>query len=334
MQGMTLGLGDEIGAGASALSNLVKGKPVGNAYSQNLDQTRQTLSQYGKDKPFSAAGLQAVGSLPISLIPGPSFFPKAQGLGGAMLAGGANAAAMGGAYGFNTGEDGPLSRLVNAAKVAVPSAVVGATVPALFQGAKSVGNAFVHGGGPSDAALAANEAGYVLPPNMASDQPSIASQGLNMAGGKLKTEYLASEKNQEVTNRLASEALGLSPDAQLTEKTFKDIRATAGKAYEAVKGVNIPIAFKPLSANDEAGQAFQDAVSNLSDISGAVRAEFPEHAANEGIDACGYCRSDQKPALQGNVKPQELWRPGKAGAWDSATQSGGRSGQYFRRKAF
>lgn len=84
-------------------------------------------------------------------------------------------------------------------------------------------------------ALEAHQAGYVLPPKMISDKPGIIANTLAGWSGKVKTAQAASAKNQEVTNALAAKSLGLDPEVGLSPQTFKDIRAKAGKAYDAVK---------------------------------------------------------------------------------------------------
>lgn len=79
----------------------------------------------------------------------------------------------------------------------------------------------------------AREAGYVLPPSMA--KPGVLNNLVEGLAGKVKTAQKASFKNQEVTNNLAREALGLAPEAPLNANTLQAVRQQAGQAYEAVK---------------------------------------------------------------------------------------------------
>lgn len=79
----------------------------------------------------------------------------------------------------------------------------------------------------------ARQAGYVLPPSMA--KPSVLNNLVEGVAGKIKTAQKASFKNQEVTNNLAREALGLASDAPLNADTLQAVRQQAGKSYEAIK---------------------------------------------------------------------------------------------------
>lgn len=79
----------------------------------------------------------------------------------------------------------------------------------------------------------ARQAGYVLPPSMA--KPGVLNNLVEGLAGKVKTAQKASFKNQEVTNKLAKEALGIVPEAPLTADTLQAVRKQAGQAYEAIK---------------------------------------------------------------------------------------------------
>lgn len=127
---------------------------------------------------------------------------------------------------------------------------------------------------PRPAALEARKAGYVLPPQMASDKPGIVSNVLAGWSGKIKTQQAASAKNQQVTNALASKALGLPSDIPLTEKTFQTIRDGAGKAYEAVKTAI------PSVAPDK---AFAEAVDTLGGANSQAAQHFPGITKNQAI---------------------------------------------------
>ena len=88
-----------------------------------------------------------------------------------------------------------------------------------------------------DATLAAGrQAGYVVTPSQAGAGGIInkVAEGL---GGKIKTQQLASVKNQAVTDRLVRQSLGLADDAPLTPETLAAVRQQAGQAYEALRGL-------------------------------------------------------------------------------------------------
>jgi hypothetical protein len=82
------------------------------------------------------------------------------------------------------------------------------------------------------AVVQAREAGYTLPPTQAGG--GILNKTMEGLAGKLSTLQEASERNQDVTNRLAKKALGLSDDTNLTPEILENVRTTAGKAYDAI----------------------------------------------------------------------------------------------------
>lgn len=123
-------------------------------------------------------------------------------------------------------------------------------------------------------AVEARSAGYVLPPISASETPGLVSRVLSGWSGKIKTQQAASAKNQEVTNELATAALGLSKGTVLTDEALNAIRRKAGAAYEAVKNA-IPTL--------KADQAFHDAVDQLSGANSHAAKLFPKIVGNAGI---------------------------------------------------
>lgn len=68
------------------------------------------------------------------------------------------------------------------------------------------------------------EAGYSVPP--ATTNPSAKNVALESVAGKAATQSLASSKNQQVTNRLIRQDLGLADDVPLTPETLKSVRRT------------------------------------------------------------------------------------------------------------
>jgi hypothetical protein len=65
--------------------------------------------------------------------------------------------------------------------------------------------------------------GYLVTPG--SVNPTVGNTLLERIGGKTRVEQLASVQNQQVTDRLARQAVGLADDAPLTRDTMRDIRA-------------------------------------------------------------------------------------------------------------
>lgn len=119
------------------------------------------------------------------------------------------------------------------------------------------------------------DAGFVLPP---SQSPTAGRVGRTLEGlsGKITTAQNASVKNQEVTNALAREALGLPPDVALSEQALKQVRAAAGKSYEAVKQIQRPVTADATYVNEitSLGREWQSAAQR-----------FPNLVKNDGIDS-------------------------------------------------
>jgi hypothetical protein len=94
----------------------------------------------------------------------------------------------------------------------------------------------------TDAAVAsAREAGYVVTPAMTS-KPGFTGSLLEALGGKIKTQQQASVKNQEITNALAANAVGLPKGSQVSQSALAEVRQEAGKAYQAVAGLgDLPV---------------------------------------------------------------------------------------------
>jgi len=77
----------------------------------------------------------------------------------------------------------------------------------------------------------ANEAGYKLKPSEAGGKGGSIAEGLS---GSAKLEVAALIKNQQVTNRLAAEEIGLPANARVTPKTISAAKAPHNKVYAEV----------------------------------------------------------------------------------------------------
>lgn len=80
---------------------------------------------------------------------------------------------------------------------------------------------------------AGRQEGYVVPP--ATVRPGVRTRLLEGISGKAATQQEASLRNQEVTNRLAAQAIGLSPNEPITLAALKSIRDDAGKVYAGIR---------------------------------------------------------------------------------------------------
>jgi hypothetical protein len=122
-----------------------------------------------------------------------------------------------------------------------------------------------------DATLkAAQEAGYVVPPSQAG--AGIASRVLEGISGKFKTNQAAGIKNQNVTDRLARQALGLSDDTPITREAMQEVRNRAfQRGYEPVANAGAV----------ETDITFKKALDNIvQDYQGAARS-FPGGVKND-----------------------------------------------------
>jgi hypothetical protein len=171
VQGGTFGAGDEIVAGGAAALNKMTGKDPGKSlpelYNAYLGRERDSADAFSKSNPALSLGSEIVGSIPTAVATGGT--GTAQTLGGRVLAGGANAAAQGGVYGFNSGEGGFQNRAVNAGKTAAVAAPIGAAAPVVAQGTKAIANRLLEGGIFGHGG-AAKKAGMSLPAYRAMSQ--------------------------------------------------------------------------------------------------------------------------------------------------------------------
>lgn len=131
------------------------------------------------------------------------------------------------------------------------------------------------GAGATEAAQAAHEAGFALPPGMASERPGLVSQGLSALSGKVKLAQAASSKNEQVATSLAAKSVGLPDDMTITEEALESVRREAGKAYEAVK--RAPVEIIP-------DDTYSTSLAAIHDIGAEARAEIPELVNNSEID--------------------------------------------------
>lgn len=120
---------------------------------------------------------------------------------------------------------------------ALLGASIGATLPFVGAAASKLFGSANQSDDMVKAINAARESGYVIPPTQAN--PTLTNRLLEGYAGKLTTAQNASAKNQEVTNKLAAKALGLSDDVQITPEVLDGVRAEAGKAYEALAALPI-----------------------------------------------------------------------------------------------
>jgi len=124
---------------------------------------------------------------------------------------------------------------------------VGAAMPGVLKGVGTLGNAignrvtdkyaeslakFNREAPKRETLKEAIDAGYVVPPNMVN--PSTKNALIESFSGKQATSQIASVKNQDVTEKLVRQSLGLAEDAPLTKGALEQIRKVEGGAYKKV----------------------------------------------------------------------------------------------------
>lgn len=148
---------------------------------------------------------------------------------------------------------------------ATTGAAIGAALPPVAKAAGVVGSKI---GGvlrgpaqPDDLANAVQQArsvGYVIPPTQA--RPTLANRMLEGMSGKITTAQNASARNQEVTGRLAAEAIGLPPGSKITTEVLDEVRKKAGAAYADVASLPKRPAINPdMLTNTPGSQAIDPA---------------------------------------------------------------------------
>jgi hypothetical protein len=113
-------------------------------------------------------------------------------------------------------------------------------------------------------------AGYVISPSEIN--PSTMNRAIEGVAGKLSTRQLASSKNQNVTNRLVREDLGIAEDTPMTPELMSQIRRDAYQAgYAPVEAAG---AIRP-------GAAYKRDLDNIAQqFKGAARS-FPAAVSDE-----------------------------------------------------
>lgn len=97
----------------------------------------------------------------------------------------------------------------------------------------------------------AREAGYVIPPTQAKE--SLVNRVLEGTAGKISTAQNASAKNQAVTHKLVSKALGLPEEEVIVPEVLKDIRKEAGVVYDEIAKLPVQPAVLPSSVMNRPG---------------------------------------------------------------------------------
>lgn len=172
---------------------------------------------------------------------------------------------------------GASTALINPEDAGMGAAIGAAMPPAMVVAGKGLNALGRVISGPAvapemlQAVAAARDAGYVVPPSQA--KPTLANRALEGLAGKITTAQNASARNQEVTNKLASHALGLPEGAPITKEALGNIRSVAGQAYQDISQSGPIISDVP----------FLKAANDLKAANAKLATDFPG-LQNEGIN--------------------------------------------------
>lgn len=161
------------------------------------------------------------------------------------------------------------------------------------------------------------DAGFVLTPETASEKPGALSSVLSGVSGDLKSQQLASVKNQKIAQSFAARDMGLPPDTLLKPDVLNSVISEEGKAYQAVRSVvpevtptaEFKAATKDFGGNTELlSEHFPSSAENK-DVA-ALRAEMKNMGpvpTNVLVDKIKALRFDAKQNFKALGSP-EKWR--------------------------
>lgn len=176
-------------------------------------------------------------------------------------------------------------------------------------------------GRPIDPAITARDNGYVIHPGEMSREPGAPAQTAAGSAGKQRLQQEASIRNQEVTNGLAAQDIGLPANTPLTPDTLAAVRDRAYQAYRDIKQA-VPIIFtraqrgplqqqviSPISPRQPMPlePEFETAVRDISEIGEDARLRFPSLHINEIEDLKTELRGEKpgRGALKSAMTPEE-----------------------------
>jgi hypothetical protein len=164
---------------------------------------------------------------------------------------------------------------------------------------------------PMDETLTrAVSSGYSVPPSQSGG--GVLARTAEALSGKYKTNQLAGIRNQEVTDTLAKQAIGIADDMPLTEEAIKQIRTTAyNQGYQPIRAagrISADSAFK--TQLDDAVSVFREAASDFP--------ELIDDSAIKLVDAVRKDSFDSKSAMSAirvlRDKASAMYRAGENGS--------------------
>ena len=205
---------------------------IGNLLGKYSDEEVKAYKQQAAEnsaKPGGFGGQILGGAAPAAAL---SFMP-----GGNTLAG---AAAYNGMYGATMPAESMQERGVNALAGAagglggqlLGQGIKAATKPFLTAAERKVASDASLHSMKNDAVFAAKESGYALP--RSEYNPTFLSNRLESIGGKAAIKQEAVSRNQEVTNKLVKQSLGIADDQPLSMKNIEAVRESAYAPYREI----------------------------------------------------------------------------------------------------
>lgn len=211
-QGVALGFGDEIEAGARSLSGP-------ETYEQELEAVRQKIAEFKEGNPGIALTAEIAGAIATSIVPGIGLARGAT-LARQALRGAGVGATVGATQGFGTGEGGFENRAERAGIGLGVGALAGAAAPPLIAGglaaARGVGNVISGGvvrGAVNADGVAARKIQQAAQTDAKTGQTGLSPQDLQAAQREGQPINLIDRAGEE-TRALARSAANTSPDAR------------------------------------------------------------------------------------------------------------------------
>lgn len=119
----------------------------------------------------------------------------------------------------------------------------------------------------------AKAAGYTIPPSYSN--PNFLNKSLAKIAGEADLAKIASSKNQDITNILVKQSLGLPINKPLTEASLQGVRQQASQAYDVVRSLG----------KIKADQSFTNDVKNIIKPYEDLAKDFPLKVSNDVIKA-------------------------------------------------
>lgn len=119
----------------------------------------------------------------------------------------------------------------------------------------------------------ARKAGYTIPPSYSN--PNTLNKSLAKIAGEADLAKIASSKNQDVTNALAKQSLGLPINKPLTESSLQAVRQEASQAYDVVRSLG----------RIKADQTFKTEIDNIIKPYADLSNDFQLKVSNDVLKA-------------------------------------------------